>query len=223
MDSASGPDKHLREGADRGGLDKAEITFFADLQDLLSAREKPTPKRISRICAVDAYYSRNNVVAVATTVTEGRVVEQSIYKGHYTFPYASGLLYLHEGPFVVEAVRRLKTRPHLLCFDAHGIAHPRSAGLARICGMVLGLPSIGIAKSLLIGEVREDGKVLGRMVHDGRIIGFVTKVGGSARYWSPGHAITVRQLESLIGGWGDACLRAMAESHRASKRESKGL
>jgi len=103
------------------------------------------PKNFSRICAVDASYRSDRVAAVATETVDGRVVAHGVYTGRFTFPYVPGLFYLHEGPFVTAAVNRLKVRPQLVCFDAHGAAHPRYAGLATICGIVLGIPSIGIA------------------------------------------------------------------------------
>jgi deoxyribonuclease V len=205
-------------------LDPAETEFFGDLQVLfLRATKKKwmrLSKRITRICAVDAAYIRGNVTAVATVVVSGRVTDQTVYSGHFTFPYTSGLLYLHEGPFVVEAVRRLREKPELVCFDAHGLAHPRLAGLAVVCGMVLEIPSIGIAKSLLIGEVtgeREAGTPQ-RISRDGRTVGLVTRIGGGTRYWSPGYSVTIEQLHALIGQCGNLCLNAMAASHQEARR-----
>jgi deoxyribonuclease V len=206
------------------GLDPAETEFFGDLQVLLlrsrTKKRRFLSKRITRICAVDAAYSRGDVTAVATVVVGGRATDQAVYSGRCTFPYASGLLYLHEGPFVVEAVRRLKEKPKLVCFDAHGLAHPRSAGLALICGMVLGIPSIGIAKSLLIGEVagERETETPQRILRDGRTVGLVTRIGGGTRYWSPGYSVAVGQLQTLIGQYGSACLNAMAASHQEARR-----
>ena len=92
------------------------------------------------------------VVATAVVFRDCLVNETSTYEEKFTFPYISGSFFLLEGPFVVAAVKKLENRPDLVCFDAHGLAHPRSKGLAAICGMVLGIPSIGIAKSALIGK-----------------------------------------------------------------------
>jgi deoxyribonuclease V len=205
------------------GLDPAETEFFGDLQVLLLRAPKKgrrLSKRITRICAVDAAYSHGNVTAVATVVVSGRVTDQTVYSGHFTFPYTSGLLYLHEGPFVVEAVRRLKEKPELVCFDAHGLAHPRLAGLAVICGMVLEIPSIGIAKSLLIGEVtgERETETPQKILHDGRTVGLVTRIEGVIRYWSPGYSVATGQLQTLIGQYGSVCLNAMAASHQEARR-----
>ena len=201
-------------------LDEAEAAFFASLQRLMRARARPIPKRVSRICAVDASYSSNKVVAVATESVDGDIVERSVYTGHFSFPYAPGLLYLHEGPFVCEAVSRLKVRPQLVCFDAHGAAHPRSAGLATICGMVLGIPSIGIAKSILVGEVEPGGHATRRMTYNGKVVGFAARDGGK-KYWSPGYSVSLDFLETLMREQGSTCLKLMLESHRLARQELK--
>ena len=206
----------------REGLDQAEAAFFASLQTFLRARVKPPPKKISRICAVDAAYRSDRVAAVATEAVDGQIVERSVYTGQFSFPYAAGLLYLHEGPFVTEAVNRLKIRPEVVCFDAHGLAHPRSAGLATICGMVLRIPSIGIAKSLLVGGVEESGETIRRMTYNGKVVGFATGK-GSTKYWSPGYSVSLDDLEALIRMDGPTCLKLMSESDRLAKMKIKAM
>jgi deoxyribonuclease V len=208
------------------GLDEAETAFFARLQTLLHRRPRRMPAKVSRICAVDASYRSGRVVAIATEAVDGRVAEErAIYIGRFSLPYVPGLLYLHEGPSVTEAVNRLKVRPQLVCFDAHGAAHPRSSGLATICGMVLGIPSIGIAKSMLVGEVEaEDGRRRGairRITYDGRVVGFAA--GKPMRYWSPGYSVSLDDLENLMPEQGPICLRLMQESHRLAKAELKAF
>jgi deoxyribonuclease V len=179
------------------------------------------PKKVSRICAVDASYRSNRVAAAATEAVDGRIVAHGVYTGRFSFPYVPGLFYLHEGPFVTEAVSRLKVRPQLVCFDAHGAAHPRSAGLATICGMVLGIPSIGIAKSLLVGSVEPGGGAIRRIVYNGAVVGFATGE-GAARYWSPGYSVSLEDLKALMRDQGPICLKLMQESHRLAKHEISG-
>jgi deoxyribonuclease V len=67
------------------------------------------------------------------------------------FPYVPGLLSFREIPVLLTALRKLREMPDLLFCDAHGFAHPRRLGLASHLGVVLDLPSVGCAKSLLIG------------------------------------------------------------------------
>src|SRR5712692_5157943 len=119
--------------------DRAELHFFERLQPLFSLPPTTVPKRVTRLCAADAAYSGREVVSAAALSVNGAVTKSRLYRGMFTFPYVGGLFYLHEGPFVVAAVERLQSKPQLVCFDAHGRAHPRSAGLATIAGMVLGV------------------------------------------------------------------------------------
>jgi deoxyribonuclease V len=203
----------------REHLDQAEGAFFAKLQTLLRAKVERLPEKLTRICAVDASYRARKVAAVATEAVDGQVAERSVYTGRFSFPYAPGLLYMHEGPFVTEAVNQLKVRPELVCFDAHGLAHPRSAGLATICGMVLGIPSMGIAKSILVGEV-ENGEGIRRITYNGTDVGFATR-NGRRKYWSPGYSISLDELEVLMREHGHTCLRLMSESHRLANEETR--
>ena len=194
-------------------LDPAETAFFSDLQGLLSRENVSFPHDVSRICAVDAAYQGDKAVAVASLFDHGRLKEASTYSGTCSLPYQSGLFYLREGPFVVQAVRGLKARPQLVCFDAQGAAHPRFRGLATVAGMVLGVPSVGIAKSLLVGVPIPTGG-LQKIVYRGITVGFVNRTNGSRRYWSPGYAVDIKELASLIRNHAQTCLSAMSHSHR---------
>jgi len=194
-------------------LDPAETAFFSDLQGLLSRKKVSLPHDVSRICAVDAAYQGDNAVAVASLFDHGLLKEANTYSGTCSLPYQSGLFYLREGPFVVQAVRGLNAKPQLVCFDAQGAAHPRFRGLATVAGMALGIPSVGIAKSLLVGVPIPTG-VLQKIVYGGRTVGFVNRTNGSRRYWSPGFAVDIKELASLIRDHAQTCLSAMSYSHR---------
>ena len=148
-------------------LDPAETSFIADLQKLLRRKKTLLSRDIRKICGVDAAYHDDRIVAVASLFDRGRLVETGSYSGTCSLPYKSGLFYMREGPFVVRAVRGLRAHPQVVCFDAHGAAHPRFAGLATVAGMVLGVPSVGIAKSLLVGTVAHTAENFDRVLFRG--------------------------------------------------------
>ena len=132
------------------------------------------------------------------------VVESVAVKVPLTFPYVPGLLSFREAPGVLAAFEQLQTKPHVVICDGQGIAHPRGLGLACHLGLWLGLPTIGSAKSRLIGETQG---VLGskrgarrRLTHQGKHLGYVlrTRDGVKPLYVSPGHLIDHEESVNLL-------------------------
>jgi len=205
-------------------LDRAEIEFFKEIQSLIvkTRTVKRASLKIRKICGVDAAYSPdgNSVAAAATQIVDGQISETSTYSGTFSFPYVSGLFYLHEGPFVVAAVRRLKETSHLVCFDAHGAAHPNSGGLATVCGRVLGIPSIGVAKTPLVGKEIFYRNGLNKIEFENRFVGYVTSK--PKRYWSPGYSVSLAELETIIcSKTGEDCAKALQYSHTSARRATR--
>jgi len=113
-----------------------------------------------------------------------------------TFPYIPGLLSFREGPVVCAAWERLKTKPDLLFFDGQGIAHPRGLGLASHMGILLDRPSVGCAKSRLVGEFKEPKQKRGSMrslLVKRRKVGVVLRTKDNTRplFVSPGHRVSI--------------------------------
>jgi deoxyribonuclease V len=119
------------------------------------------------------------------------------------FPYVPGLLSFREIPVLLAALRKLQTMPDLLFCDAQGYAHPRRMGLASHLGMIMDLPTIGCAKSLLIGSHKSLPEKAGSWVPlidekaGGEGIGAVlrTRTGVKPIYVSQGHRVS---LETAI-------------------------
>ncbi|MFH1143879.1 MAG: deoxyribonuclease V [Candidatus Eisenbacteria bacterium] len=123
--------------------------------------------------------------------------------GRARMPYIPGLLSFREVPVYLEAFARLRARPALLLCDGQGIAHPRGFGLASHLGVLLDLPTVGVAKSRLIGTHREPGLSRGsstRLLHEGRLIGRVlrTQTGVRPLYISPGHRIGIEESARIV-------------------------
>ena len=77
------------------------------------------------------------------------------------FPYIPGLLAFREGPAIIKTYEKLKEKPDVLILDGHGIAHPRGFGIACYVGVLLDIPTMGIAKKRLYGTHQEPRDVLG--------------------------------------------------------------
>ena len=83
--------------------------------------------------------------------------------------------------------------------------------------MVLGVPSAGIAKSLLVGRVVTGRGDPARVVHGGRTVGFAVETDGVARYWSAGYSVGLRELRFVIQMYARVCLQAMSEADREAR------
>jgi deoxyribonuclease V len=121
-------------------------------------------------------------------------VEQRVVEAPVTFPYVPGLLAFRELPVLLMAFEKLERTPDLLLVDGQGYAHPRRFGIACHLGLLLDIPTIGCAKSRLIGEHEEPAPAAGARaeLRDGDdLIGLVlrSREGGRPLYVSPGHRI----------------------------------
>jgi deoxyribonuclease V len=119
------------------------------------------------------------------------------------FPYIPGLLSFREGPALLSAFARLKCVPDAVLFDGHGVAHPRRLGIASHMGLWLDRPTVGCAKSLLIGRHREPGRRVGAVaaLRDGdEVIGQVVRTRAGVRpvFVSAGHRIDLASAVRLV-------------------------
>ena len=136
------------------------------------------------------------------------IVETQVVHGELHFPYVPGLLSFREAPLMLAAFERLAVAPELVLVDGQGIAHPRRIGLASHLGLMLDIPAIGCAKSLLCGTYQIPGDKSGDFtgILDGdEVIGAVlrTKNGVKPIFVSIGHKI---DLEAAIT-WVLRCCR----------------
>ena len=129
--------------------------------------------------------------AVVLTFDDLRVVEKKHFITKVLIPYIPTYLAFREIHAMIGAVRRLETIPDIILVDAHGRMHPRRAGEATHLGVVLDIPTIGVAKSRLIGKEREDGFV----VDDGEILGYRLKPN---IYISVGHRVSLETAIKLV-------------------------
>ncbi|MEQ9671801.1 MAG: deoxyribonuclease V [Coleofasciculus sp. G2-EDA-02] len=117
---------------------------------------------------------------------------------HYKLgiPYIPGFLSFREVPVVLDALSQIKITPDLILCDGQGIAHPRRFGLASHLGLLITVPTIGVAKSRLIGQHEELPQQKGNwqpLRHRGEVIGAVvrSRTGVKPLYVSPGHRISL--------------------------------
>ena len=119
------------------------------------------------------------------------------------FPYVPGLLSFRELPLVEPAWARLRVRPDVLVFDGQGYAHPRRFGLACHGGVLLGVPSVGCAKTLLVGTHEPLGEERGaraELVDRGEVVGMAIRLRANTKpvYVSPGHLMDVATAVEVV-------------------------
>lgn len=181
-------------------------TEARDLQHSLAQQVvTSTPLKEWRlVAAADVSYNKFDpwLYAAVVVVKAGtfELVERMGIARQATFPYVPGLLSFREIPPVLEVFEKLKTRPDVVLCDGQGIAHPRRVGLASHLGLWLDLPTIGCAKSRLIGEHEEPGPARGArspLVDNGEVIGAVLRTRDRVKplYVSTGHQV---DLESAV-------------------------
>jgi deoxyribonuclease V len=130
-------------------------------------------------------------------------LEDALAKRTTSFPYVPGLLSFREIPAVLDALAELRAKPDLLLCDGQGYAHPRRFGLACHLGLLTGLPSIGVAKSRLIGDHGDLGEQKGAYTwlwDKGEIIGALLRTRARVRpvYVSVGHRIALKTALSYV-------------------------
>ncbi len=130
-------------------------------------------------------------------------IERVSHQGPLLMPYVPGLLSFREGPILAEAFQKLKTKPDLIVFDGHGIAHPRRMGIASHMGLFLDCPSIGCGKSRLWGNYEEPDVSRGSYsdLRDGNEkLGYVLRTKDKVKpvFISPGHRVSVESSLKII-------------------------
>lgn len=159
---------------------------------------------VKYVAGLDAAFLENGQVTKAAAAVfsfpDLQLVETAIATRETTFPYIPGFLSFREIPAYLDVLAKLSLTPDLILCDGQGLAHPKRLGCASHLGVMLDLPTIGVAKTLLIGkhEVLADSKGSTQLLRDkGEVIGAVVRSRSNVKplYVSVGHRIC---LETAI-------------------------
>jgi deoxyribonuclease V len=164
-------------------------------------RLQPLKKKIETIAGADISFNKFEPTVYAGLVVLRlptlEVVEEVGVMSETKFPYVPGLLSFRETPSVLEAWAKLKTEPDAVMFDGQGIAHPRRIGIASHVGLLINRPTLGCAKSVLVGKYEEPGAERGswsELIDKGEVVGAAvrTKTNVQPIFVSPGHLIDLQ-------------------------------
>ncbi|HRF44617.1 MAG TPA: deoxyribonuclease V [Candidatus Competibacteraceae bacterium] len=203
------------------------ISLQRELRAYLILEDRLGPVR--RVAGVDVGFEEGGAVTRAAIAVlrypELDVLETAIARRPTEFPYVPGLLSFRELPAVLDALEQLQELPDLLLCDGQGIAHPRRLGIASHLGLLVNIPSIGVAKTRLYGTYDEPPNHRGAWAPlraNGEIIGVVlrTRPGVKPLYISSGHRVS---LETAIGYVIMCCTRyRLPETTRHAHRLASG-
>lgn len=170
-------------------------------------RIEPLNTPVRTIAGTDLSFDKGSDVVFAGVVVlelpELRVVEQVCVKTRAHFPYIPGLFSFRELPPLIDVWARVRAEPDAVMLDGHGYAHPRRMGLASHAGLVFDRPTVGCAKTVLVGKYDEPPPSRGcwrPIVHKGEIVGAAlrTRTGVAPVYVSVGHRIDLEGAIDLV-------------------------
>ncbi|MBW4562575.1 MAG: deoxyribonuclease V [Mojavia pulchra JT2-VF2] len=162
--------------------------------------EDNLPENVQYVAGVDMGFEADGTISRAAVAVlsfpDLQVVETQLARRPTTFPYIPGFLSFREIPAVLDALEKVKITPDIILCDGQGIAHPRRLGIASHLGLLIDMPTIGVAKSLLIGKYQDVPETKGSwqpLIHKNETIGAVlrTRTGVKPLYISSGHRVSL--------------------------------
>jgi deoxyribonuclease V len=158
------------------------------------------------IAGVDVSSTRFDKILTAGVVVwdagTGRILETTAVQEEGMFPYIPGLLSFREIPTLSKAIEALTIVPDAFLVDGHGIAHPRGMGIAAHLGLLINVPTIGVAKSLLCGTYETPSSIgsTSKIQFQKQTIGeaFLTKERSKPIFISPGNGLNQRSALTIV-------------------------
>ena len=174
-----------RYNIDLSKLEQEQIKFAKNL----SFKDSIIFDTAERIAGIENVFVGNKIVSAIIVLQNGEIVEQEYFEDKIRFPYIPGFRAYRELPSMIQAFNKLDEKPDLVFLKGHGSLHPRGLGVASHFALIAGVPTIGIADSLVVGEIQNDnvsmnGKILGKVIS--------TKEGANPIYVSPGNNISLK-------------------------------
>lgn len=147
---------------------------------------------VKSICGVDVSYRKKIAYCSAVIIDKENfeIIETVNSESKIKNPYIPGLFVLREAGPILQTLKLITKSFQILLVDGHGVLHPRRCGLASYIGISTNLPTIGVAKSLLCGNIQPDNFVS----HNGEILGYALKSNNNLKkvvYVSVGHKISL--------------------------------
>ncbi len=162
---------------------------------------------IKNVAGIDLGYDVKNdtsrAVVVVLSFPELELLETSEARLPIQFPYVPGLLSFRETPVAIKALEKLKITPDVILCDGQGLAHPRRFGIACHIGILADVPTIGVAKSLLVGKFENLGEKRGSiapLIHKNEQVGVALRTKNKVQplFVSVGHRVGLETATDLV-------------------------
>ncbi|QIV79251.1 endonuclease V [Fervidobacterium pennivorans subsp. carthaginiensis] len=167
--------------------------------------------KVSLIAGVDVSYVDDQALGIVVVINKNfEIIEVVHERLKVTFPYIPGFLAFREAPVILKCFEKLKNTPDVILFDGQGIAHPRRLGIASHVGILLNIPTIGVAKTILYGKCEKPsfvGQATELKDRNGEVIGFcyLSKKNTKPIVISPGYKTDLESslhiVKSLLNGF----------------------
>jgi deoxyribonuclease V len=184
---------------------KEAIALQKRLAPQVDTRTPLDLEAVRLVAGVDVSVKHNvsRAAIVVLTFPALEVVEAATARMPTTFPYVSGLLSFREGPVILAARRNLSHQPDVTIFDGQGIAHFRRIGLASHLGLWWDAPTVGCAKTRLVGthaELASEKAAFQPLWHNGEQVGVILRTRTNVKpvYVSVGHRTTIDTARELV-------------------------
>jgi deoxyribonuclease V len=166
-------------------------------------QEDKLPSRIRYVAGVDVAYTKSQSIGAVAVLDYDTLKPVETKTAYVTtrVPYIPTYLSFREVPPVVSAIGKLATKPDVYLVDGHGLAHPRRLGFASHLGLALDKPTIGVAKSILCGEIIETSQDRWKpLVYEEKVVGAAvfTRLDVKPVYVSVGHKISLESAISIV-------------------------
>ena len=162
------------------------------------------PKEIRFVAGVDVAYVKDLSIGAAAVLdfSSLKLLESKTALCKTRFPYVPTLLSFREISPTVLSIKKLHLQPDVVLVDGHGFAHPYRCGFASHLGLVIGKPTIGVAKGRLFGEIEDamGEKDVALLKHEDEVVGAVviTKRGCKPVYVSAGHMVSLETAIEIV-------------------------
>jgi len=166
--------------------------------------EDMLPEKIRFVAGVDVAYTKKMSICAAVVLDFNSLglVETQIALCETHFPYIPTLLSFREIPQTLSSIKKLRTQPDVILVDGQGFAHPYRCGFASHLGLVTHKPTIGVAKSKLIGEIEESKaqEDVALLKDKGQVVGamLTTKQNCKPVYISVGHMVSLGTAIKIV-------------------------